>query len=179
MLSNHSRIILGIFILSLIFIGLTTLEFISYTGKAIYEQDPPLISALFNLKANQFEKELTQLTEKDSKTLRLNPIKSETEGDYLRLTWARRVNKISIYMRSTNKPSKFEIWGPDQTKIASGKITNEFRWYTFELNDDMVFDEYALFNYGPSEIEIDQVKATELPESKINKLIGILTEGFI
>ncbi|MCD4760193.1 hypothetical protein K8R33_04885 [archaeon] len=183
---NHKiRVVLGLFILTLVFIGLTNLESFVYTGNVVSDfGKPPLAAAIFKLETDEVKTDvLYDLLDGGDANILLEPIdKNKEENSYLFLKWNKKISKLSIYMRKVGnyEEAYFEIWGPDNTKIASGQLDNEYHLYEFDLSKEyMSFEDYALFNFGPAEIKVDRVFGEELPESKSSRLIGILTEGFV
>ncbi len=185
MFNHQIRLILVLSVLGLIFIGLASVNSFVYTGNAVQNPSkPPLVAALFKLQTDEVEQDvLYDLLDKEDANIVLEPIDKECpeESSYLFLRWNKRINTLSIYMRKIGfEDSNFEILGPDNKKIASGKLESDFKWYTFDLSDeDLDYEYYAIFNYGPAEIKIDKILGDEMPESKSSRLMGILTEGFV
>jgi len=182
MLHEKLRITLGILVLFFLFIVLATTETTNINGESIGK--PPLVAATLNIQHDQLvSEELNELLIKDTEKLILEPLSENKEGKYLLLRWGTKINSMTLYMRQIGQgegESYFEIWGQEDTKIASGKLTQIYEEYTFDLTSpSMSYEDYVLFNYGPSDIEINYVLGTELPETKTNKLLDIFAEGFI
>lgn len=183
MVNKKSRILIIATVLIVVFIGLGNLDSFEYNGRIVYESEkPPLVAAIFQLDNDRLEQDvLYDLLENEDANIVLNPIQENMSNSYLYLKWNKQVNKISIFMRKIgNENASFEIWAPKNRMIASGELSNDFKLYEFELTEeDMIFEDYALFNYGPAKIKIDKILGDELPESKSEKLIGILAESFV
>ena len=181
---NHKvRVVMVVFVVALVFVGLANVESLVYTGKAIHNPGkPPLVAAVFELKSDELQKDvLYDLLDKEDANILLKPITGE-EKNYLLLRWNKKINELDVYMRRVGmgEEAYFEIWGPNDRKIASGNLSNNYELYEFDLSGEgMSFEDYAIFNYGPSDIKIDKVFGTETPEPKTSRIIGILTEGFI
>lgn len=180
MLTHKTRIIYGLLIIILLFIGLANTESLTYTGRAINNPGKtPLVAATFQLGDNILKEDvLNKITEGG---ITLKPINEEAKNEYLLLEWNKKINRLLIVMKKTgSKDASFRIWAPEERKIAEGKLTNEYELYEFDLTEqDMSFENYAFYNYGPAEIKIKKVIGFEVPESKASRLMGILTEGFI
>jgi len=183
MFSNKARLIFALIVLGIMFFGLASIQSLVYSGNVVYDRGvPPLVATTFNLKTGEVGKDvLYDLLDKEDSNIILKPIVEGTNEDYLFLRWNRKISSLSIYMRQVGDgDSNFELWGPEKKKIASGKLTNEYEWYEFDLTkEDLSFEDYALFDYGSTDIKIDKILANEMPEAKINRLIGVLTEGFV
>jgi hypothetical protein len=178
MLHEKLRITVGILVLFFLFIILATTENrgIENFGK------PPLVAATLTSPNDQLiSDELGNLLWKDTERVIIEPLDKNEEGAYLLLRWSTKINHMAVYMRQIGEgDSYFELWGREDTKIASGKLTQKYEEYSFDLtSSEMSYEDYALFNYGPSNIEINYVLGVELPETKMNKLLDIFAEGFI
>lgn len=178
MLHEKLRVTLGILVLFFLFIVLATTDDLSHgeLGK------PPLVAATLDSQHDQIiSDEMNELLKKDTERTILKPLDKNGEGAYLLLRWSTRVDSITLYMRQIGEgDSYFEVWGQGDTKVASGQLTQSYQEYNFDLSQTgMNYEDYALFNYGPSDIEINYVIGNELPETKTNKLLDIFAEGFI
>ena len=183
MLNHRLRVFITLFVLGAVFVGLASIGSFTYTGKVAHNPaKPPLVAAIFNMETKEVQQDvLYDLLEKEDANIVLKPIVGEDEeNSYLFLRWSKDISKLSIYMRKVGEEdSKFEIWGPEDRKIACGELSNDYEWYEFDLEEEMKFEDYALFNYGPSEIKIDKILGDEPPESKSSRLMGIFTRGFM
>ena len=181
---NHKlRIAFIVFVVALVFVGLANIESLTYTGKSVHNPGKhPLVAAVFELETNELQKDvLYDLLDKEDANILLKSISGE-EKHYLLLRWNKKIDELDVYMRKVGSEGEayFEIWGPEDRKIASGNLSNEYELYGFDLSgEEMSFEDYAIFNYGPSDIKIDKVFGAETPEPKTSRIIGILTEGFI
>ncbi len=178
MLHEKLRITLGILVLFFLFIGLATNN--NITSNALGK--PPLVAATLDSQQDQIlSDEMDELLKEDTERTILKPLNKNEEGSYLLLRWSTRVDSITIYMRQIGEgDSYFELWGQGDTKIASGNLKQGYEEYKFDLTESGgIYEDYALFNYGPSDIEINYVLGSELPETKTNKLLDIFAEGFI
>lgn len=181
MFTNKYRIILIVILILLLFIGISTLDTLNpYSGKTtkITPGKSPLVSALVDKETTKSTQDVSELTlNNDEKTIELIPNKNE----YLLLKWGKPLKKISFYMaKLDDEEAQFEIYSTDKTKIASGKLTDNYKWYEFDVSsNDLSKENYIFVNNGPSRIIINQITGNEKPESVSSRLINILTEGFI
>ncbi|MBS3172007.1 hypothetical protein J4438_00280 [Candidatus Woesearchaeota archaeon] len=183
MLNSKSRTIMLISLIILLFIGVSTIDTLNpYTGNTIkpINEKAPLVSVLVDKETAKSTQDVLDLILKnDEKTIELKPINQD--NNYLLLKWNKELKKISFYMiKSDNQEANFEIYSTDKTKIASGKLTESYKWYEFDVSPNGLSKEnYILINNGPSNIIINQIVGLERPESFSNRLINILIEGFI
>jgi hypothetical protein len=180
MLHEKLRITLGLLVLFFLFIILATTD--NFYGENI--EKPPLVAATLDSQQDQIiSDELEELLINDNERTILEPLDKNEEGAYLLLRWSTKIDSMKLYMRQIGQgdgDSYFELWSQDDTKIASGKLTQGYEEYSFDLSKPgLSHEDYALFNYGPSNIEINYVLGSELPETKTNKLLDIFAEGFI
>ena len=161
---------MGFAVLTFLFFGLGEMN---YTGNAINSLEKmPLVVAEFNYEDNSFSNDVhKKLISGDYSLSSLN------NGKYLILRWNNEINNFNIVMMGH---SEFEIWSGENVLVASGKIdSDKFKEYNFELTSDVSNGDYALFNYGSEEIYIKSVSAQEIPESKLNKFLDLISEGFV
>lgn len=157
------------------------------TGDDIEEREekkiakPPITASLLSTSDDKlFSSELNKILEKDgdSVVVKQTTVPARTNDHKLFLEWGPKLNVLSIYMKKDGpEDSSFEIWGPGKSKVASGSLTNEFRWYNFDVsNNDLGSRSYALFNFGggDSDIIIDQVLGIPKPESGLAQLTGMI-----
>ncbi len=169
-MNNISRALGGLIILVLLFLGLAG---VNYTGNVVGSfEKHPLVAVEFNYEDDSFSKDVHR--ELVSGDYSLNTV---DEGKYLVLRWNKEIIELNLIV---NGNSKFEIWSEDDILVASGEIDHKnFREYTFELSGDLSHGDYALFNYGPEKIVIDSISGVEVSESKLNKFLELIAEGFI
>jgi len=175
MLHEKLRVTLGVAFLFMLFIGLANTDGITSGGESL--KKPPLVAAILDLEDDHLvSDELEKILRFDQEKM----ILSQTD-EYLLLRWSTKINSMTLNMKKVGEESSyFEIWAPGDVKIASGELTQEDKEYTFDLSQEgMSYGDYALFNYGSTEIEINQVAGVELPETKTNKLVDIFAEGFV
>ncbi len=94
-------------------------------------------------------------------------IPGNEEDSFLHVDFDRKVVVISLYMKKDGEDATFEIWGPTR-KVGEGSLTNEFKWYTFDVSfNEMSSERYALYNYGGGEanIVIDTILGLPKPNS--------------
>lgn len=169
-MDNISRSTIILIVLCFLFFGLSDTN---YTGNVINSlEKKPLVAAEFNYVGDSFSRDVHKeiISGKYSLT-------NVEEGKYLILRWNKEVTNLNVIMKGH---AKFEIWSEGDILIASGTLDGDnFKEYNFELNPDFPVGDYALFNYGPGEIIIDSISGTEIPESKLEKVLELIAEGFI
>ncbi|MBC8495913.1 hypothetical protein H8D36_07190, partial [archaeon] len=166
---KYIRYVLPMMVLSLIMIfGITEtvndFKLESITGRAISgefkieelkEAHSPVIGVLLRTEDNKMTNDvLDSLTEKEGDFLLLDrtTIPAGIGDEYLYVEWNRKLILLSLYMKKEGESTSFEIWAPGNTKIASGELTDEYKWYHFRVSSvKMSSDSYALFNYGGGE----------------------------
>jgi hypothetical protein len=144
--------------------------------------EAPVVAALLSTRENKlFSNELENVREKDGRYVAIKPtlIPARKDDHYLWLEWDERLMVLSIYMKKEDpsKKGSFEIWSANNRKVASGELTNEFRWYNFDVSTkEMSAEGYALFDHGEGEsnIIVDQVLGVPYPESGLTKLTGMV-----
>nr|MBA4405387.1 hypothetical protein [Nanoarchaeum sp.] len=179
MLTPKYRTILVVFLILLLFIGVSTLDTLNkYTGKTtkIINGKSPLVSTLVDKDTAKAEQYVFNLILNDGNSIQINP----QDNNYLLLKWGKQLKKISFYMAKIDEgDATFEIYSTDKVKIASGKLTDDYKWYEFDVSSNgLSKEDYIFINNGPSTIIINQIMGVEKPESISNRLINILTEGF-
>jgi len=148
--------------------------------ESIKEAIPPVTAVLLRTEDQKLKQDIQDLIiERDKNVLNLNPttIPARQEDDYLFIEWNNKLNLLSLYMKKEGyNEVPFEIWGPSNTKIASGELTNEFKWYHFEVSSTkMSSANYALFNLGGEEsIVIDKILGIEVNENGLARLTGMM-----
>ena len=169
-MNNISRSLIVLIILIILFLGLAG---ISYTGNVVDSFGKnPLVAVEFNYEDDSFSKDIhKELIAGDYS------LKNIDEGKYLVLRWNKEITNLNIIVKGH---SKFEIWSEGNILIASGTLDGDnFKEYNFELNSNSPVGDYALFNYGPGDIIIDSITGIEIPESKLEKVLELIAEGFI
>ena len=187
-------IIVGMVVLIVIFGAAQALKdfhFESVTGSAITgeidietlnEADEPLVAVLLATEDRQFREDvLNVLSEKDGNALGLEEtsIPARKEDSYLFIEWENKLNLLSLYMRKNgDSNTNFEIWGPGNTKIAAGELTDDYKWYHFNVaSEKMSSESYAVFNIytgGGGIIEIDRALGVQKEDSGLSKLTGMM-----
>jgi hypothetical protein len=169
-MDNISRSIVILIVLIFLFFGLTDTN---YTGNVINSLEKnPLVAAEFNYEDYSFSKDVHKKIISGQYSLT-----NVDKGKYLVLRWNKEVTNLNIIMKGH---SKFEIWSEGNILIASGTLDGDnFKEYNFELNSNHPVGDYALFNYGPEDIIIDSITGIEVPESKLEKVLELIAEGFI
>lgn len=179
MLTPKYRTILVVFLIVLLFIGVSTLDTLNkYTGKTakIINGKSPLVSTLVDKETAKAEQNNLNLILNNGTSIEID----SQNNNYLLLKWGKQLKKISFYMaKINNEEASFEIYSTDKVKIASGKVTDDYKWYEFDVSSNgLSKEDYIFINNGPSTIIINQVTGVEKPESISNRLINILIEGF-
>lgn len=147
--------------------------------ESIKEAVNPTTAVLLRMEDQKLKKEVLELIkEKDDLSLILEKtqLPVSEEDDYLFLEWDYKLNLISLYMKkNTDLEGSFEIWGPSNIKIASGELTEEYKWYHFEVSSTkMSSSSYAIFNSGNGEIILDKVLGISAGENGLAKLTGMM-----
>ncbi len=148
--------------------------------ESIQEAVNPITAVLLRAEDQKLNQDVHELIkEKDNNNLILNPttIPPSEDDDYLFIEWGNKLNLLSLYMKKEgDNEASFEIWGPGNTKIASGELTNEYKWYHFEVSSTkMSSSNYAIFNFGGKEdIFVDKVLGIEAGENGLAKLTGMM-----
>lgn len=148
--------------------------------ESIQEAVNPITAVLLRAEDQKLNQDVHELIEeKDNNNIILNPttIPPSEDEDYLFIEWGNKLNLLSLYMKKEgDNEASFEIWGPGNTKIASGELTNEYKWYHFEVSSTkMSSSNYAIFNFGGKEdIFIDKILGIEVGENGLAKLTGMM-----
>ena len=130
---------------------------------AIKEAVPPVTAVLLRAEDQNLKQEVYELIyKKDDLFLLLDETTFPPSGedDYLFIEWDNKLNLLSFYMKNEGEgESNFEIWGPANSKIASGELTKEYKWYHFEVSSSkMSSSNYAFFSSGGEGlIKIDKI----------------------
>jgi len=153
--------------------------------ETIKEAVPPLTSVLLGMEDQKLKKEVRDLiNERDNLSLVLEKVSfpAEKGEDYLLIEWENKLNLLSIYMKKDleDNEGSFEVWGPNNLKIASGELTGEYRWYHFEVSSTkMSSANYAIFNSGKEKISIDRILGIESGKNGLAKLTGMMVGRMI
>jgi hypothetical protein len=148
--------------------------------ESIKEATPPTTAVLLRTEDQKLKEEVYNLIkEKDDLKLLLKTttIPPGEGDDYLFIEWNNKLNLLSLYMKKEGEnEASFEIWGPSNTKIASGELTNEYKWYHFEVSSTkMSSSNYAIFNFGGEEqIYIDKILGIGSSKNGLAKLTGMM-----
>ncbi len=169
-MNNISRTITGLLVLTFLFFGLSEMN---YTGNIVNSLEKiPIVVAEFNYEDDSFSEDVHKKF--ISGTYSLPNI---DEGKYLILGWNNKITNFNIVVSGH---SNFEIWSGENALVASGKIDSDnFKEYNFELNSDISNEDYAIFNHGTEKINIKSISAVGVPESKLNKFLELIAEGFV
>ena len=186
-------IVVGMVVLIVIFGAAQALKdyhFESVTGSAITgeieieslnEAEEPMVAVLLDTEDKKFKEDvLNLLDEKDGIPLELSEtrIPARADDSYLFVEWRNKLNLLSLYMKKGEGSPNFEIWGPGNTKIASGELTDEYKWYHFKVSSEKMSSEsYAIFNIYTGEggtIEVDKVLGVQKEDSGLAKLTGMM-----
>ena len=187
-------IIVGMVVLVVVFgaaQALRDFHFESVTGGAITgeieietlnEAEGPLVAVLLSAEDRQFKEDVVYLlSEKDGNVLELKEtsIPARSEDSYLFIEWRNKLNLLSLYMRKSGEGNtNFEIWGPGNTQIAAGELSDEFKWYHFKVSSEKMSSEsYAVFNIYTGDggvVEIDRALGVQNEDSGLSKLTGMM-----
>tara|TARA_Y100000310_G_C20646950_1_gene797198 strand:- start:472 stop:1032 length:561 start_codon:yes stop_codon:yes gene_type:complete len=148
--------------------------------ESIKEAIPPTTAVLLRIEDQKLKQDVHNLIEdKDDLSVLLEKITipaGENE-DYLFIEWNNKLNLLSLYMKKEGEnEASFEIWGPGNTKIASGELTNNYKWYHFEVSSTkMSSSNYAVFNSGgEGRIYLDKILGINVGENGLAKLTGMM-----
>lgn len=141
--------------------------------------DPPTIATLNRATDHKLiENKISEIYEIDNQFIRLEQSSNPPEelDRYVYLEWPSDVDSISIYMKGENGNPYFELWAPDNNMVLSGKLPNNYKWYTIDVSsDNMKSDFYALYNYewgGTGQIIIEKVVARPEEKPGIARITG-------
>ena len=100
--------------------------------ESLNEAEEPMVAVLLSTEDKRFKEDvISLLSEKDGISLELKEtrIPAHSDDSYLFVEWKNKLNLLSLYMKKGEGSPHFEIWGPGNTKIASGELTDEYKWY--------------------------------------------------
>lgn len=153
----------------------------SFNAEEQSRAEIPEVAALLGTVDNKlFSDELNSISYKDEKNAIIKPTMIPArKGDHkFYIEWNQKLMVLSLYMKKEgSEDSSFEIWVHNK-RIASGELTNEFKWYNFDVSSsDMSSEDYALFNYGggTSDIIIDYVLGVPVPENGLTRVTGLIS----
>ena len=145
------------------------------------EATSPVVGVLLGTEDHKLREDVTNLiSEREGNFLALKQttIPAREDDEYLFLEWNNKLNLLSLYMKKDGeRDASFEIWGPNNVKIASGELTEEYKWYHFKVSSSKMSSEnYAIFNYGgdSSDILVDRVLGISKQGAGLSKLTGMM-----
>lgn len=186
---KRSHIILGVVIVITIIVGTNNImeeyQYTAVTGKAIGEGfnieaidkkvSPNDATAIMRTGDHRLIRYVDEVKDMGS-FLTLKPSYSQGEGGgyYLSVEFDEEIIVLSLYMKKQGaREGNFEIWTVKNKKIGEGSLTNEFKWYNFDVTpEDMASDWYTIYNSeGETDMIIDQIYAVPSPRNGLSEHI--------
>ena len=131
----------------------------------------PSIAALRrSLSQSITEDVLSKILIEDDKEVIINPTRSPAHNldNYLQFAWGSNIRRISILMKGSNGNPYFEIWNNKDILVSSGKLDQEYKWYSFDVSsEELASESFALYNYefgGTGDIVVNKIVGDSISE---------------